>query len=169
MRKQFLRKDAHKKKRVAQVWRKPKGIQNKRRLQRKGHSGIVKPGYMKPMEAEIVLVSSVKQLSSLDPKMHSVVIAKVSRKSKMKIIEEAEKMKFRIINLNVKKYSERTEELFKEKKEAEMKLKERETKKKEAEKEASKKKEEKKEELTDEEKKKQEKEEKDKILITKGS
>ena len=51
----FMRKDAHKKKRVARGWRKPKGRQNKMRLHRKAHPVVVKPGFKKKVTSEIIV------------------------------------------------------------------------------------------------------------------
>jgi large subunit ribosomal protein L32e len=173
MAKKFVRRDAHKKKRISNTWRKPKGLQNKMRLQTRGHSKNVKPGYIKqPKGQKIIDIYNKEQLKGLDPKLHSVVIAKVSKRKKLEIIEEAEKLKLTIVNLNLKLYKEKAEEFLKARKEAAKKKQERDAKKKVAEKKTEEKeeekKEEKKEELSDEEKKKKEKAEKDKILTTKG-
>ena len=45
MSKDFKRKDLHKKKRLPDKWRKPKGITNKMGLKRKGHKVKVSPGF----------------------------------------------------------------------------------------------------------------------------
>lgn len=178
MSKDFIRKDAFKKKRLGQTWRKPKGLQNKKRLQRKGNARKVKPGFgtkntdrhTTKAGLKIITITTLAQLKEVNPKTHAIIIGKTGMNKKLQLLEEAEKAKITIANLNVKKYKEQAEEKLKEKKQA---AKERETKlvdkaKEEAKKEKKaeeKKKEAEKPKETEEEKKKREKEEKDKLLI----
>jgi large subunit ribosomal protein L32e len=176
MAKKFIRKDAHKKKRVPENWRRPKGITNKMRLKRKGHPASVRPGYgTKDSERGknrhglfIVQVSNLWELRKLDPKADSALLANIGRKKKMELIAEAEKLGITLSNLNVKAFRENTAKFLAEKKKETTERKE---EKKQAEKEAEKKAKEKEEEEkkakaeeTPEEKKKAEKEEMDKIL-----
>lgn len=64
-------------------WRKPKGNDNKMRLQLKGYPPIVKSGYgtnskirgLHPSGLEPVVVSSAKDLEGLDPERHIIYIA----------------------------------------------------------------------------------------------
>ncbi len=186
--KEFIRKDMHKKKRISgSGWRKPKGITNKRRLNRKGHSANVRPGYGSPGSErnkvgllEIVTVYNIRDFDGLNPKSHCVLIGRVGKQKKLDLIAKAEELAFKIVNLQVDKYKKDAEAFFAERKES-SKAKDEEKKKKEAaakeaEKDKEKKKaeddkakEEKEEELSDEEKKKLEKKEKDKILTQKNS
>lgn len=174
--KTFVRKDAHKKARISNTWRKPKGIQNKKRLNRKNHGINVRPGYCSPVSSrgkhktglEIVPVISIESLKSIDPKTQGVLILKTGKKTKMEIIKEAEKLKIQILNLDVAKYKESVEKFLADRKDTATKREKKEAQKKKEsldEKVDNKKDE---PELSAEEKKKLEKEEKDKIL-TKGN
>ena len=182
--KKFIRKDMHKKKRIAgSGWRKPKGITNKRRLNRKGHSANVRPGYGSPDNKrntfeglKIVTVYNVAELESIDPKLCAVVIASVGKQKKLDLVKKAEELKFKIVNLKVDKFKENVQNFFdlrkkvskekvEEKKKKEAELKELE-KKADSKKKVEDKAEEK--ELSDEEKQKLEKKEKDKILTQKS-
>ena len=186
MAKKFVRKDINKKKRISGGgWRKPKGITNKMRLNRKGHPSNVRPGYGSPdaernkvAGLEIVSVYNVSDVEKIKPKNQCVVIGRVGKQKKLDIIKKAEELKLTIVNLKVDKFKESAQDFFdarqklskekldeKKKKEEELK---KEAEKKEAEKKKSEAKEEK-EQLSDEEKQKQEKKEKDKILTQKNS
>ena len=46
----FIRQDAHKKGRLAKKWRKPKGLQSKMRLCKKGYRKRISKGYKSPKE-----------------------------------------------------------------------------------------------------------------------
>ena len=182
--KDFIRKDANKKKRISGTgWRKPKGITNKKRLNRKGHSANVRPGYRSPVGErnfvnglEIVYVNTLSALKNVNPKSQCVVIGRVGKQKKLDLISEAKKLKLSIVNLDVDKFEKNVKEFFderikasKEKLEAQKKREE-ELKKKEAKDKDDKKKEaeaKEEKELSDEEKQKLEKIEKDKILTKK--
>lgn len=168
----FIRQDAHKKKRLAKNWRRPKGIQSKMRLKRKGYRRSVSKGFKSPREVrglhksgvEPVLISSPKELKVIEKGKQGVIISKgVGLRKRIEIAKEAEKAGIRVLNIkDTKKFIEKVEESIKQKKEEIKKIKsERERKKVEVQK---KKKEEKK---TEEEKKEEEKKEKDKVLIKK--
>jgi len=176
MAKKFIRKDTHKKKRLALVWRKPKGITNKKRLRRKGHSANVNPGFgtkasdrgKNKQGLMITLVYNLDQLKKINPKTQSALLAGVGKKKKVELIAEAEKLKIILVNFNSKKYSEGVEKfLLQKKKDTATKKEEKiedakEAKEKVKEKEA---KDAKEEEKTPEQKKKEEKAEKDKVLL----
>ena len=106
----FQRKDANKKLRIGSSWRRPKGLHNKRRLQKSGHAKIVKPGFKKAvgLGKETVSVSNTKDLQDLNPKKHELNILKVSKKKKLEIISEAKKKGFGFVNFNPDRYEENT-------------------------------------------------------------
>ena len=90
-----------------EYWRKPKGNDNKMRLQLKGYPPIVKVGYGTPKEIrglhpsglEPVRVHNVKELEGLDPSKHLVVIAStVGLRKKLQIVEAARARGFRVAN-----------------------------------------------------------------------
>ncbi len=90
-----------------EYWRKPKGNDNKMRLQLKGYPPIVKVGYRTPAEIrglhpsglEPAIVSNVKDLESLDPRRHIVYIAStVGLRKRLELIRAARERGFRVAN-----------------------------------------------------------------------
>ena len=90
-----------------EYWRKPKGNDNKMRLQWKGYPPIVKVGYGSPRELRDlhpsgltpVRVFNVNDLEALDPKKHIIIIASsVGLRKKLEIVKAAEAKGFRIAN-----------------------------------------------------------------------
>ncbi|MET1124734.1 MAG: 50S ribosomal protein L32e [Archaeoglobaceae archaeon] len=91
-------------------WRRPRGIDNKLRLQKGGKwSGriLVKIGFgspkavrgLHPCGLEDVLVHNVKELEALDPKRHAIRVAStVGMKKRLEIEAKAEEMGFKILN-----------------------------------------------------------------------
>lgn len=107
----FKRHDAHKKVRAdGGSWRRPKGIQNKMRLHRKGYAKGRSTGYGSPKEAYGLsrsgltqhVVYTVADFSSLDPKTDGVIIARmVGNRRRLVLIEHAQKHQFTVLNLDV--------------------------------------------------------------------
>jgi large subunit ribosomal protein L32e len=90
-----------------EYWRKPKGNDNKMRLQLKGYPPIVKVGYGSPRDIrnlhpsglEPVVVHSLNELKGLDPKKHIVYIASnVGLKKRIELIKAAQEKGFKIAN-----------------------------------------------------------------------
>ena len=90
-----------------EYWRKPKGNDNKMRLQLKGYPPIVKSGYgtdsrirgLHPSGLKPVVVSSVKEIERLDPERHIIYIASaVSVRKAMEIRRAALERGFRVAN-----------------------------------------------------------------------
>jgi len=180
----FATQDAHKHKRVKSNWRRPRGLQSKMRLAKRGHRKKVNIGYGSPSLVKGFLkngmlpvnISNSAGLKDLDKEKHSVIIGrKVGIKKKITIAKECKKLGLNICNIpDIDAYLKSIETMMKEKKEARLeKLKQKEQKKK---KETSKKKEKSaakaepaaSEEKMPEEKEQAEKKEQDKILVTKG-
>jgi large subunit ribosomal protein L32e len=117
----FTRADAHKKKRVGTTWRKPKGIQNKMRLNKKGYRVNVRAGYKTPCAINdtykgliIARVETLKELRLINPKTHAALIGKVGRMKKEQLIQEAQQHNITLVNLSVTKYQEQTKRLQQE-------------------------------------------------------
>jgi large subunit ribosomal protein L32e len=169
----FVRQDAHKKVKLKPNWRRPKGSDSKMRKGLKGYRRSVRIGWGSPRAVKHLhptglfelRISSVSDLSSVDPKRDGIIInSSVGIKKKLTIIEEALKKDITILNIKEPaKYKEQAEQKLKEKAEAKKKAKA-EKEKKQKKKEEKKKEDKPAEKLTDEEKKDREKKEKDKLL-----
>ena len=167
----FIRQDIHKKKRLAKLWRKPRGCDSKKRLM-KNNRLIVKPGYGTPKSLRkrdksgktIVQVTSVDDMVSLDPKEHTVILSKkTGLKNKIKLLNELIQKNFTIHNIkDPKQYIDAKKTLLDKKK----KQKQEKTKKDKVKKEVDKK-ESIEDKLSDDEKKKLEKKEIDRLLTKK--
>jgi large subunit ribosomal protein L32e len=93
--------------RLDEPWRKPKGIDNKVRLQYKGYPPLVKVGYRTdssvrgrhPSGLIPVVVSNVKELEGLSPSTHIVYISgRVGLRKRLQILDEAKRRGFRVAN-----------------------------------------------------------------------
>lgn len=159
--KKFVRQDGHKKAKLKRSsWRRPKGLQNKMRLQKKGYRSLPKVGLGTPNTdkhkingKELIRVSSVADLANAKGKV--VVLAAVGMKKKIMIIEEGLKQKVEF-NFDAKKVFDEFNKSLAERKEASVAYqKEREAKQKEDKKSAKEDKKEEAEEKSDDEKKKE--------------
>ncbi len=177
----FRRHDSHKKKRVSANWRRPKGLQNKQRLHRKGYARGIATGYGSPKAVKGLsrnglvqqIVSTVSQFDALDPKTDGIIIARtVGNRSRANLLQVAQSKGFTVLNIDPKQFEKRLQEAQAQKKSHKKEIVQR---KKEQEKELKKA-----EESSDaeekkaqdaqspEEKKVQEKKEQDKLLTKKG-
>jgi len=89
-------------------WRRPKGLDNKIRHQRKGYPPMVKVGYRQPKAVrglhpsgfEVVRVFRPEDLDKIDPSRQAVVIAStVSKRKRIEIIKKAMERNIKVINL----------------------------------------------------------------------
>ncbi|HVP24851.1 MAG TPA: 50S ribosomal protein L32e, partial [Methanomicrobiales archaeon] len=95
------------KKRLADVWRKPKGRHNKLRRQIRAKGPLPRPGYgspaavrgLHPCGLSDILVENEGMLAGLDPELHAVRIAAgVGMKKKMEIQKKATEAGLRVLN-----------------------------------------------------------------------
>lgn len=102
----FIRQEAHKKKRLSKVWRRPKGLQSKMRLEKKGYRRVLKVGFRSPKKLrdhalngkKILIVNNIKDLDNGKDK--ALIIAKnIGLKKKLEIIELASKQGLVIMNI----------------------------------------------------------------------
>lgn len=179
----FRRHDSHKKVRVSASWRSPKGHQSKQRLNRRGYARGIATGYGAPKEVYGMtkdgltqnIVSSVKELSSLDPKKDGIIISRtLGNKKKVEVVKAATEKKFVILNINVDNFNKSIDAQLNEKESRKKAIAKKREEKEKAAKKADKKSDakkadkEEKTEMSDEEKKLAEKKEHDKILTQKG-
>lgn len=103
----FRRQESWRYKRLAANWRKPKGIDNKMRLQVSGVPSLVKIGYRGPKASRGLhpsgyvdnLIHNVNELLKLNKDKDAARIAHtVGNKKRLEIILEAESMGIKVLN-----------------------------------------------------------------------
>ncbi len=106
----FVREESWRYIRLKKSWRKPKGIDNHQRKQRKGWPMLVKAGYGSPKIARGLhpsgftdsLVYNIKDLEKLDPKIDGIRFAHgVGKRKRLAIIAKAKEKNFKIFNARV--------------------------------------------------------------------
>ncbi len=106
----FIRQESWRYVRLLENWRKPKGIDNHQRKQKKGWPALVRIGYGGPKIARGLhpsgytdnLVYNVKDLEKLDPKTDGVRFGHgVGKKKRLEIISKAKEMNFKVFNARV--------------------------------------------------------------------
>lgn len=105
---EFVRVDQHRYIRIEDSgWRRPRGLDNKIRQQRKGYPPKVKAGYRKPAAVRGLhpsgfveaLVRRPEDLEGLDPKIHAVRIAAgVGVRKRIEILKRAQERGFYVLN-----------------------------------------------------------------------
>ncbi len=170
----FQPQDSNKKPKFLARWRKPRGLQNKVRLGKRGHEVCPSPGYGAPRAVRglsreglvPVYVSTVAELAGIDAKTCGIVIAStVGTRKRIALYETAQKAGLTVLSVKdlgaaLTALKEKVASSQKARKDAAKKKEE----KKKAEEKKKKKKEEKKEEKTAEEKKEDEKKQQQKVL-----
>lgn len=89
-----------------QVWRKPRGRDNKMREKRKGYPVVVSIGYKKSekkIKERKPIVMNVQDLRKVKENK-IVTIGKVGEKKKIEIVKKAKEKKIKIHNLNIEKF-----------------------------------------------------------------
>ncbi|MEM4699402.1 MAG: 50S ribosomal protein L32e [Candidatus Nezhaarchaeales archaeon] len=98
--------------RIKEVWRKPRGLDNKIRIERRGYPAKVKVGYRGPKKVRglhpcgliEVLVHSISELEGLSPTKHCIRIAStLSKRKKQEIAEKATKLGLKVVNFTLNK------------------------------------------------------------------
>ncbi len=103
----FVQTDLHKKKRLKNTWRRPKGLHNKKRRYILGKNGMARVGYGSPVAVkglhpsgfQDVLMARVQDLDELDPSTQAVRIARtVGQRKRMEIVNKARSLGLKILN-----------------------------------------------------------------------
>lgn len=106
----FVRQESWRYDRLAENWRKPKGKDNKMRLQVSGVPRRVKIGYRGPRSARGLhpsgftdnLVHNVAELERLDPNTDAARIAHtVGKRKRVKMVSKATELKIKVLNAGV--------------------------------------------------------------------
>ncbi len=103
------------KRKSKQVWRKPKGRDNKLREKRKNRGPVVSIGYRtektgrgKINGKSVVTVMNAKELNKVG-KNEIIIVGKVGKKKKSEIVKKANEMKIEIQNINTRKFLKKLE------------------------------------------------------------
>jgi len=112
----FIRRDGTKKLKLSEKWRRPKGLQNKLRLRKRGYGRHVEVGWRSPKMVrgldssglQQILIYRVKELENLNSEKQGVIIASnVGAKNKLKIIKACQEAKIKILNIDAKKNTQK--------------------------------------------------------------
>jgi large subunit ribosomal protein L32e len=103
----FVRQESWRYIRLAENWRKPKGIDNKMRKQVSGVPPLVKVGYRGPKKARGLhpsgyndrLIHNIRDLEKLDPKVDAARIGhSVGRRKRIDIVSKANTLGVKVLN-----------------------------------------------------------------------
>ncbi|MGH9953556.1 MAG: 50S ribosomal protein L32e [Nitrososphaeraceae archaeon] len=103
----FVRQESWRYIRLAENWRKPKGVDNKMRKQVSGVPPLVKVGYRGPKRARGLhpsgyrdrLIHNIRDLEKLDPKIDAARIGhSVGRRKRIDIVSKANALGVKVLN-----------------------------------------------------------------------
>lgn len=103
----FVRQESWRYIRLAENWRKPKGVDNKMRKQVSGVPALVKVGYRGPKRARGLhpsgyrdrLIHNIRDLEKLDPKIDAARIGhSVGRRKRIDIVSRANALGVKVLN-----------------------------------------------------------------------
>jgi large subunit ribosomal protein L32e len=103
----FVRQESWRYIRLAENWRKPKGVDNKMRKQVSGVPPLVKVGYRGPKRARGLhpsgyrdrLIHNIRELEKLDPKIDAARIGhSVGRRKRIDIVSKANALGVKVLN-----------------------------------------------------------------------
>lgn len=107
----FSRHASHRKPKLADNWRRPKGLHNKLRLNKKSRGPRVSNGYRTPVLVrgrsdsgkKSVVVHTKDDILNVEPETHALIIARVGNRRRVELLEEAKKQGFEVLNHDVEK------------------------------------------------------------------
>lgn len=131
MKKIFLRQSSHKKKRLSPKWRRPKGLQSKRRLNHAGHRKNISSGYGNAASLRgklngknAVVVTNLKDLEKIAKDDLVIVSSTLGQRKRLELIEQCKKSNLEIHNISDgEKYIETVKKQMADKKEQRQKFK----------------------------------------------
>ncbi len=101
--------------RKKQVWRSPKGRDNKMREKRRGYPVVVSAGYKKEKKSrgkienkKVLVIRNIKQLEK-GKKDELIILRKMGKKKKIEIVKIAKEKNLKIHNLNINKFLKKIE------------------------------------------------------------
>jgi large subunit ribosomal protein L32e len=103
----FVQTDQHKKKRLKDTWRRPKGLHNKKRRYILAKGEMARVGYgspaavkgLHPSGFEEVFLDRVQELDSFDPHSQAIRIAgSLGQRKRMQIVNKARSLGLKILN-----------------------------------------------------------------------
>lgn len=157
-------------KKLKDKWRKPKGLQSKLRLRKKGKGKVPRIGYRSEKNSrgliegkEPFYISNIKELENT--KQPIIISSKIGLKKKLQIIDKAKELKLQILNIkDIEGFLKEVKENQEAKKKKKEEKKNKKIKKEEKAKKETKEKKEEEEKEVKESKEKKMKEEKKKVL-----
>ena len=105
----FSRQESHRKKKLGDEWRRPRGMHSKMRLHQRGKKGSPETGWGSPREVEglhpsglrPVLVSTTRQIDSLKAGEGAVLASTLGMKKRSAIAELAKKKNIIVLNFKI--------------------------------------------------------------------
>ena len=97
-------------KKKKQVWRKPKGRDNKMREKRKGYPSVVSIGYKKDKKDKKnqIIILNLNDLEKVKKNME-IILGNIGKKKKIEILKKAQEKKIEISKINVSKLLKKIE------------------------------------------------------------
>lgn len=102
----FVRQNRRQKKRVSEPWRKPRGIDNKQRVQKGGTGKLPKIGFRTPKSTRflsnggkmVMLVCNEKELNSVPPGYLVRFSATLGKRKRTVFLKQAKEKKLTVVN-----------------------------------------------------------------------
>jgi len=111
----FKQQNFGRKKKIADRWKRPRGLQSKMRHKFKGYPIMVSKGWRSPVEVrgldrlgnETVIVYNVHDVEKVEKHMAIVIAGNVGNKKRMEIVLKAEQLKIPVVNIKVDKFKDK--------------------------------------------------------------
>ena len=99
-----------------QIWRRPRGRDNKMREKRRGYPSIVSIGYRKKSteRKNMIVIRNIQELEKCSKKDY-LILGNVGKKKKIEILKKAQEKRIPIFNVDVNKFLEKQEKIAKKK------------------------------------------------------